>query len=540
MGERARVFEVKDYRPAGPTLKRFHESSAFTRLMAGPIGSGKTAGAGCAEMVLGGMIQHPMPDGVRRAKFGVLRDTYRNLYSQFIPSWFEWFPRELGTFVGSDDRPALHTFPVDSPLGPIELQIEMRALGANTVEKTCRGWNLTGCFLDEADLLPEEVIMYLGGRVRRWPALPYRVTKGVWGVFNKPDTDHWIWRMCEEDPPEDFEFFDQPPGILAGGPPYRDNPAAENRERLDPTYYSDQARNNPAWYVTRMIRNNWGASVAGEVVYPNFDTARHMSPVELRPEPRQELVLAADGGGTPAAVIGGRDRHGRRVIYAEVVLVDPYDPKQRRLVTGAGPARFAQAITDVITQRFPHNPIRTGYGDPAAFYGADREFGEFSFMEVLGQKLKIGMSPAPSNELALRLDAVRGLMDTTIDHQPSLLINPSCSWLRRGFVADYKYEERDPKAEGKTLKPKKTATSHVHDALQYFCLGDVGRAGVTAGPAWDRQRKMAYEGAAGGEIWRQIDRTERESRDRAAYGPGAGGSGGQGAEYSTRFDIWNS
>ncbi len=527
------MFDVRLYRPAGPEVKRFHESGAFFRLMAGPVGSGKTTAAGCAEMVLGAMIQNPGPDGVRRAKFGVLRDTYRNLYSQFVPSWFEWFPREVGTFVGSDDRPALHNFSVDSPLGPLEISVEMRALGPNTVEKTCRGWNLTGCFLDEADLMPEEVMSLLSGRVKRWPAKPMRVTKGVWGTFNKPDIDHWTYRWCVEDKPENFEFFDQPGGLLPGGPPYRQNPKAENLERLDEDYYVIQAQSNPSWYTKRMVRNEWGASVSGEVIYPNFDTARHMSPVELRPAARQHLFLAADGGGTPAAVIMGRDEWGRRIVFAEVVLFDPDDPRRTRLLTGAGPIRFGEAIGDVMRERFPTNPLTMGYGDPAAFYGADREFGEYSFMEILGQRLKIGMTPAPSNELALRLDAVKGLMDTTINHQPGLIINPSCRFLRRGFVADYKYEERDPKAEGKVLKPKKTATSHVHDALQYGCLGDVGRAGVTAGPAWDRQRKGAAYAGPGAEIWKTIDAQERQSA--AAHGMAPAGG-----EYSTRFDVWNS
>ncbi|HZL00481.1 MAG TPA: hypothetical protein VFC47_11340 [Caulobacteraceae bacterium] len=528
------MFDIRVYRPAGPVLKRFHESAAFFRLMAGPVGSGKTAGAGCAEMVLGAMIQNPMPDGVRRAKFGVLRDTYRNLYSQFIPSWFEWFPREVGAFVGSDDRPAMHTFPVDSPLGPLEIQVEMRALGTNTVEKTCRGWNLTGCFLDEADLMPEEVMSFLSGRVKRWPQVPYRVSKGVWGTFNKPDIDHWTYRWCEEDRPANFEFFDQEPGILPGGPPYQDNPAAENRERLDPDYYTLQADSNPEWYTTRMVRNRWGASVSGEVIYPNFRAERHVSPVELAPEPRAELILGLDGGGTPAAVIMGRDRAGRRIVYAEVVLVDPYDPKQRRLVTGVGPARFAVAIRDVITARFPTNRFRIGYGDPAAFYGADREFGEFSFMETVGQRLNIGVSPAPSNEIELRIGAVKGLMDDySIGGQPGLMLNPSCAWLRRGFTADYKYEERDPKQEGKALKPRKTATSHVHDALQYAALGDVGRAGVTAGSAWDRQRP-AQRGQYGSEVWRTIDEQER-ARPKD-WGQRAGD--GHGESYKNDFNPW--
>jgi hypothetical protein len=313
-GAGASLFDVRTYRPAGATIKAFHESPAFFRAMAGPVGSGKTAGAGCVEMVLGAMVQNPFPDGVRRAKFGVLRDTYRNLYSQFIPSWHEWFPRELGNFTGSDDRPAMHKFTVDSPRGPLEIDVEMRALGANTVEKTMRGWNLTGLFCDEWDLLPEETLSFGSGRVMRWPQAPFRVTKGVWGTFNKPDVDHWLYRRCIEETSPDFAFFDQPGGLLDGGPPYLPNPAAENIERLDRDYYVKQAENNPPAYTHRMVRNKWGASTAGEVIYPEFNVELHMLPGEVEPPSGSELVLAFDAGGTPAGVVMGRLPDGTRII----------------------------------------------------------------------------------------------------------------------------------------------------------------------------------------------------------------------------------
>jgi hypothetical protein len=516
--------DIKEYRPAGPTLQRFHESSKFFRLMAGPVGSGKTAGAGCAEMVLGAMIQQPFPDGVRRAKFGVLRDTYRNLYSQFIPSWFEWFPRELGHFVGSDDRPALHTFTAETPLGPCEIQVEMRALGTNTVEKTMRGWNLTGLFIDEADLLPEEVLQFGSGRVKRWPQRPYRVSKGVWGTFNKPDVDHWLYRLCVEDTPDDFEFFDQPGGLLDGGPPYLPNPKAENLERLDDDYYVLQAKNNPPAYVTRMVRNKWGASHAGEVIYPEFNPDLHMLPGEIEPPGGSELILGIDQGGTPAAVIMGRDSFGGRVVYGEVVMVDPFDPKQRRLQHGVGPKRFAEYVKDILHPRFRHCRVSLGYIDPAAQYGADREAGDYSWIETIEQQLGIPCQPAPSNEISLRQDAVRGLLYAA--GGPRLRINPSCKWLRRGFTTDYRWEERDPKQPAKTLKPQKSATSHVHDALQYACLGDQGRAGVTGGMAHDRFQPRQSGGF--GELDAMV---AREARTRATAGVGS--------QYRADFSPWD-
>lgn len=475
------MIDIKKYRPAGPVMRAFHESSAFFRVMSGPVGSGKTAGAGCVEMLLGCMVQRPHPDGVRRAKFGVLRDTYRNLYSQFIPSWHEWFPKGLGDFIGSDDRPAFHDFRLETPVGPCELKIEMRAIGTNSVEKTLRGWNLTGLFIDEADLVPEDVFDLAASRVKRWPAKPFRVSKGIWGTFNKPDEDHHLFRRCVEEPGPDWAWFDQPPGLIPGT--LETNPAAENLERLDDDYYQVQARNPPpnagAGFVKRMVRNEWGVSTSGAVIYPEFSTERHVLPTEIEPARGTVIEVGVDGGGTPAAVFGATEPSGRRVIYAELVLTDPSDPKGRTLLRGVGAKRLGAALMALKTGRFAGCHFRVAHGDMAAFYGIDREQGELSVLETAFQMAGIPLVPSESNEIALRLDAVRALLATPPgERDPFLKINPSCVWLRRGFISKYKWTEVDDKQPGKKLTPQKTNESHVHDGLQYFCLGSLGRAGV--------------------------------------------------------------
>lgn len=501
------MFDVRQYAPAGATLKRFHESPHFTRLIAGPIGSAKTTSAFVAEPFFATMLQRPNADGVREAVIGGLRDTYRNLYTTTLRTWHEWVPRDYGRFVGSDDRPATHEFEFHAPFtdgtpgqGLCRCRYEWRALGTHAVEAVCRGWELHGAGIDEADLVPIEALSFLAGRVQRGGRKEYRVTRGVWGTFNKPDTDHPLFTKCVEEAgqhaEQDFEFFDQPPGLLPGGPPFRTNPAAENLPNLDDGYYVRSAQGQPEWYIRRMLRNLWGASVAGEPVFSEADIDALFSPVELEPEPMSELSLGLDGGGTPAAVIGGRTVTGRRVIYGEVVLADPSDPRGRRLLHGVGPKRFAEAIGDTLLPRFGRCNITIGWGDPAAFYGADREMGEYSFMEIVGNHLKLPIQPAPSNEIDIRLEAVRGPMNrlNRYDGQRDLLINPSCRWIRRGFSGDYKWEPRDPKQPAKRLKPQKSVSSHVMDALQYWCLGDTGRAGVIAGQKFDRVQPAAPEG----------------------------------------------
>lgn len=539
-------FDPRTYVPSSDTLKRFHESTAFTRLIAGPYGSGKTTACAVAEPFFTGMVQKPNNQGVRTAKVGVLRDTYRNLYRTTIQDWHKWVPRDFGKFVGSDDRPASHDLRFDAPfvdgtpgMGPIELRVEFLALGGNSVEATCDGWAIMGAFIDAATTVPVEALAYLGGRTKRGGDKQFRVSRGVWAGFNKPDVDHPFYELCVEDAAKhaemNFEFFDQPSGILPGGPPFRVNPNADNREYLDDDYYTVIAAGRPDWWVNRFCRNRWGASFAGQPIFGEVDLDALFSPVELEPERGDDLVLGLDGGGTPAAVIMGRTRSGRRVIYAEVVMIDPTDAKGRRLLHGVGPARFAEAIGDLVSSRFSGQHVSIGWGDPAAFYGADREKGEYSFMEKVQNVLKVPINPTSSNELDLRLDATRTVMNRVNAHDQvrDLTINPSCRFLRRGFGGDYKWTKADPLQPTKALGKQNTASSHVMDALGYACLGDIGRAGVIVGGGFDLHRAQAPEGMRDG--WAR-------STGGVLMPPGSPrhpGQGGGQASYKSDWSPWD-
>ena len=488
-------------------MRRFHESDAYTRLVAGPYGSGKTTACAVAEPFFTGMVQRVNLQGRRTATVGVLRDTYRNLYKTTIQDWLMWVPKDFGHFTGSDDRPATHEITFDAPfvdgtpgMGPVDLKVQFQALGQNSVEAVCDGWALMGAFIDAATTVPIEALGYLGGRAKRGGEKRFRVSRGVWAGFNKPDVDHPLYEMCVENAAthdqDDIEFFDQPSGILPGGPPYMVNPGADNAMHLDDDYYSVISKGRADWWVNRFCRNRWGASFAGTPIFGEIDLDTLFLGQELEPEPGDELILGLDGGGTPAAVVMGRTRSGRRIIYAEIVLTDPTDPKGRRLLTGCGPTRFAEEIAAVLSSRFIRQRVTIGWGDPAAFYGADREKGEFSFMEKVQAKLGIPVQPTVSNELDLRLDAVRMLLNriNAHDQRRDLAINPSCRFLRRGFGGDYKWSKADPLQPTKKLGKQNTASSHVMDAAGYAALGDQGRAAIIAGGGFDLHAAKPAQG----------------------------------------------
>ena len=154
-----------------------------------------------------------------------------------------------------------------------------------------------------------------------------------------------------------------------------------------------------------------------------------------------------------------------------------------------GPKRLGEAINRLLAEeRYkqwsagfghpmsrvdPYQPSIIGYGDPAAFHGADREGGELAWMEILAAATEIRIRPAPSNQVHARLEAVRRPLTATIDGtEPGLIISPTCKVLRKGFNSGYRYRRVQLAGSNRYEdKPEKNEFSHVHDALQYLLSG---------------------------------------------------------------------
>src|SRR4030067_1312234 len=83
------------FTPSGPTIKAFMESEALVRGIMGPIGSGKSAT--CAVDAMRRSAFFPKgPDGIRRPRGVVVRNTYPRLKSTTLETCFPWVPRTFG------------------------------------------------------------------------------------------------------------------------------------------------------------------------------------------------------------------------------------------------------------------------------------------------------------------------------------------------------------------------------------------------------------------------------------------------------------
>lgn len=445
----------------GPVASAFMRSSARVQAINGPIGSGKTSAVMMKAVFLARAQRPSTRDGVRKFKLCVVRDTYRQLWKTTIPSWWRWVPQEVGEWVGATDAPARHTIRfdlkgADGRVDRIEFTAEFVALGEHRVEEVLRGYEPTAFYLNELDMLPEEALIFARGRAGRYPTMD-EGGPSWWGVLsdlNAPLIDSWAYERLFLARPEGFDLYRQPGGR---------SPRAENLANLPPGYYDEQAVGQPDWYVRRMIDNEPAFGRAGKLVFPEFSDSQMVPREDLKPARGLPLIIGADAGLTPAAVINQHLPNGQWRALDELVTA----PGEH-----VGAVRFGERLAQLLRERYPGWPTDqiAGWADPAALYGADDQAGEQNWIQIVSLKSGVRFRAAPSNKLVPRFEAVRRPMTRLIDGQPGCLVSPRAVTLRGGYAGGYRFREIGAGLRYEE-KPEKNHYSHVCDADQYAKLG---------------------------------------------------------------------
>ena len=455
---------------APPTLGRFLGSDAFVRMAIGPFGSGKSS-ACCVEVPRRAAETPACRDGVRRSRWAIVRNTYRELEDTTRKTFAQWVPSELGEWSEQD-------FTFTMRFEDVVSEVMFRALDRPDHVKKLLSLELTGAYCNEAREIPKAVFDAIQGRVGRYPRIDdipmdrwwkpgiFAYWHGVWGDTNPPDTDHWIYRIFEEEKPRvfidvvnrltgkaekverKFERFKQPGGRSRG---------AENLDHLQPGYYQTLALGKDADWIKVYIDGEYGFVREGRPVYPEWSDALHVAEVE----PRQDLdiVVGQDFGLTPAAMLMQRDpADGQLQVFDELVSQD------------MGAVSFARELATLIKATYPGRRVR-GWGDPA---GEQRsqvdERTPFQVVRAAG----LPISPAPTNDFTLRREAVAGpLSRLTLKARPALVVSPRCKTLRKAMGGGYCYRRVQIAGDERFHdKPDKNAYSHVAEALQYACVGE--------------------------------------------------------------------
>lgn len=448
---------------AEPTMVKFHLSDAFHRILIGPVRSGKSTGC-CAELVMRARNQTPGADGVRRSRWAVVRNTYRQLEDSTLKTWMDWY-RKLGEF---NQRSMTHRVRFPEKDGSrVDSEIIFRALDRPEDVENLFSVEYTGAWVNEARQIPKGVIDTLGDRVGQYPAKKDGgcTWHGLILDTNPPDVDAWLYRLAEEEKPlgklPDWDFFKQPGALMEVDGEFVPNPAAENIENLSEGigYYLKRCQSKGVDYIRVYYCGEYGFVEEGKRVHEEYVDARHCAPEPFGPIEGLPIYFGQDFGLTPAAAFFQRTTRGQIRVFDEIATED------------IGVQNYGDLLLVPKLQGEFADWKKTGiegWGDPGAHRAETDEQTAFSILRAM----KVPIRPASTNNPTLRREALALPLRRMIDGEPGLIISPDCVQLRKGLASKYQYRRLQVTGDERfEEKPLKNFWSHICEALEYGMLG---------------------------------------------------------------------
>ena len=203
--------DVINYTPP-PTIKEFirdhRPGELFYDWVVGPVGSGKTTGI-FFKLIHMAARQKPSPDGVRRSRAVIVRNTLPQLRDTTLSSWAYWFKDgQAGQWLATQNKFVLK-------FNDVECEVLFRPL--DTADDVARVLSLevTFAILDEFVQIPREIVDALSARLGRYPASKDggATNWGMWGSSNPDTEDNWWFDYLHNNLPDNARYFVQPSGF---------------------------------------------------------------------------------------------------------------------------------------------------------------------------------------------------------------------------------------------------------------------------------------------------------------------------------------
>lgn len=435
---------------ASPTMAKFHKSDAFVRSLFGPIGSGKSVACVAEMMRISCFVQQPTPGtNVRESRWVVVRNTYRELMDTTIQTFFDWVPEHTGVFLKQDLK---FTFKQALPDGTIvKAEFLFRALDKPDDIKKLLSLEVTGGWLNEAREIPKAIMDMLIGRLGRYP----RKVDGLGGATrycllmdtNPPDSDHWYYKLFEEQKPEGYEIFYQPSGL---------SPEAENIKNLPDGYYQKMQAGKDQEWINVYVHGQYGFVQDGKPVWPEYKDDFHHTDKEITVPKSLTIHVGIDFGLTPAAIFGVRTPTDQIIAFDELVAED-MDART-----------FGRLLKQKINSEYSGYNFRFT-GDPAGDFRAQSD-SSTPFMMLAAEK--IPAAPAWTNDPVIRIGAAAAPMKRLDSAgNPGFLVGPKCKVLRKALSGGYKYRRIKVAGDERYHDvPDKNRYSHPADGFQYLML----------------------------------------------------------------------
>ena len=423
-----------------PTCEDLSNDNSFIRGLMGPFGSGKSS-ACVVEIANRGMAQKPGPDGIRRTRFAVIRNTYSELRDTTIKTILQWFPEMyFGKYVEHK-----RTYTITALPGAV-IEIVFLALDRPDDIKKLLSLELTGAWVNEAREVPWAVIEALQGRVGRYPAIRDggATWHGIWMDTNPPDNDSKWFKFFEEtNAPAGFKaIFKQPSGRAANGENLPNLPGGQR-------YYTNLAVGKAAEWIKVYVDGEYGFVIDGKPVTPEYSDTIHCKAVD--PIPGVTIIRGYDWGLTPACTFSQMLPDGRWLVFDEMVS------------DNMSADEFLDDVVEHCNRAFKGDVRFEDWGDPAGEQRAQTD--KKTCFEIAASKgiMVEGSIQNPQ----MRYEAMRKPLRTLIGGEPQFILHPRCTQLRKGFMGGYHYRRLKTSGERYSDQVEKNALSHCMEALQY-------------------------------------------------------------------------
>lgn len=438
--------DTVNYTPP-PTIRDFikdhRQGELFYDWIVGPVGSGKTTGI-FFKLIYMAKKQAPGPDGIRRTRAVIVRNTLPQLRDTTLTSWNYWFKdKQAGTWKATENKFILR-------FGDVECEVLFRPL--DTADDVARVLSLevTFAILDEFVQIPRAIVDALSARLGRYPSAKDggATNWGMWGSSNPDTEDNWWYDYLHNNLPDNATYFVQPSGFAK---------QAENLENLPgkQAYYYNQAKGKSQAWVKQFIEAEWGYSVSGQPVVPSFRKELHVAKSELFFNPKLKLVIGFDPGLAGSALIFGQEAlNGQLLVLKELVQ------------SGMGAERLIrERLRPTLAQHFPDADVVIA-PDPAAANRSSSD--EKAVVDVLRRHFPVSIET--NNRLALRLDAIEHFTSRLTEGLPALQIDAKqCPVLVRALAGGWRYAIDPRKEMIKGAEPEKNPYSHPGDTFGYLC-----------------------------------------------------------------------
>lgn len=426
------------YNPGPVTMDFLSDREARACLLIGPFGTGKSSAAAMKNCQLKPRRVLHSPDGIRRSRYAIVRNTYRQLNDTVIRTVQDWFPPHVfGRYLSTEKK---YTLRFDD----LEVELLFRALDDDADRANLLGLELTGGWIDEAREIDHGIVKGLMGRIGRYPSqrdfngespfLPGACQLDL--TTNYPNRDHWLYRDFVSQPISGYKMYTQ----------YQE----ENKHNLPPMYYDNlelDYADRPDLLKT-LVRGEWGVTLQGKLVYPEFNRKLHVSDTPIKPHTSSEFVLGWDHTGLHPGCVVTQMQGQQWCILKEFWEED------------VGIMDFGQMVMQFCNDTYHGGKFRH-IGDPA---GKNRDSTKSSPKDYLR---KIGINIADGVQTyKIRREAVAGRLNKLNNGTPAICIDPACVIVIDGFEGGYAYKEIGSSGIFQS-EPVKNKYADIHDALQY-------------------------------------------------------------------------